>query len=724
MCCGRGREPTCASLSEARAWSDAAPVCRAEYTHTRAADDGIRLALALTYSGHADEGAELAASLVDASHGALGADAAYLAGRAALARGEHRAAATLLSRAIEGHQGDPSKIARDAQQLAGVHEACGEFQRGLDVATEALRALESKPEPRMTIYLEIARSDLLRRLGDDVGAQLALDRAAPLLETDDDRSWWELKRGIVDLDAERFVSADTRLRALRERAISPQIRGAVDVNLAWLADHAGRGADAEALLREALEAGIKPLDVAYARAGMARRRGDPAAAAQLLAPFANAPLEDEWQWDIPLELARIERARGHRAAAEADYRRAMAAITARQRNDGRRIPSTNQRRVYDELFDLLAEQTRWHEALAVLVELDRTRLSDLAGEANETAGRWGRSGALPQPCAPGLADEGSARDARDVVDDIARAATTNELVVLVMTQTAVWRIRFERGVPRGDRAATHALAHALISRVVAEPGDEDAQRQLGNLLLPVSTSESDLFVASFGEVARLALPALRPGGTALIDRRPVVRAVPFDVATAPSAVRAPPVVLGDPGGDLAAARDEARWVGLRLGSAPRLGDAANRHALFATSPSVVHIAAHATMHERQVVLPLADAMVAATEVDDHDWSATRLVALATCGSAASIEVEGRGSLAHAFLRGRARAVLATLWSVEDARAQRLVRAFYEADGVGHPALALATAQRHLRTTMPTRQWAAFAILAPLPLTGPRSVIRR
>ena len=68
------------------------------------------------------------------------------------------------------------------------------------------------------------------------------------------------------------------------------------------------------------------------------------------------------------------------------------------------------------------------------------------------------------------------------------------------------------------------------------------------------------------------------------------------------------------------------------------------------------------------------------------------------------------SLANAFLGAGSRAVLATLWNVDDERTSELTTRFYRslATGATLPE-ALREAQLQARQTQPPREWAAFQI---------------
>lgn len=699
-----GTSPTCEELLARRAYQDAIATCEPRYAKSHDADDGIRVAQALTYGGRAAEGTALAETLVDqpAKHAA---DAAYLVGSAALGRKDYRKAVTYLTRARAGHAKMPAKLARDLYQLAGVHRACGEYQRGLAAATEGLALA---PDRQMQGSLEIVRADFLRRLGDPSAARAALERAEPLLVTETDRSWWAFKRGLLDVEMHNYETGAVRLAQLATKPGLPiELRAATDLSRAWAAYLSKDTAGAERILAGAAKYGAYALDVAHARAYIARQAGHPAAAAALLAPFANASLDDEWRWDIPIELGRIALALGDRAGAERELRIAIAAIERQRRSDGRFLPSRLQRRPYDELFTLLAEDARWADAVALLVELDRVQLPEVGGVEPTSFD----SERLPAPCDDDVPRLPEPRPASRVVEDLRTSARAHDIVIFASANDQLWRIDLARdGAITGAAVGKRARIEALVQRVLAE--DAAAQRELGDVLLPTAGT-TPLYIATFGELSQIAWPALRPGGKLLVAQRPLVRLAPLDVAP-PAKEGGPPLVLADPTSDLPAAKSEGAWVAAKLAVPLVAGDAATRAVLVSSTPRILHVAGHAVQIDRRAALALADANLGASELDDRDWRGTSLVVLATCGSAASIEVDGRGSLAQAFLRGGARAVLATRWPVEDVAAQQFVRAFYDAGGARDPIAALAAAQARLARELPERQWAAFVLLGPVP----------
>jgi CHAT domain-containing protein len=124
---------------------------------------------------------------------------------------------------------------------------------------------------------------------------------------------------------------------------------------------------------------------------------------------------------------------------------------------------------------------------------------------------------------------------------------------------------------------------------------------------------------------------------------------------------------------------------------------------------ILHLAAHTGVDARGPWLQLADREVSASEILASRIG-PRLVVLASCSSGVRPGRQLWGSLGAAFLAAGSRAVVASLWSVEDKRARELVLRFYREGGAAEPAGALARAQRVAisRGQSPT-VWAPFVV---------------
>jgi len=175
------------------------------------------------------------------------------------------------------------------------------------------------------------------------------------------------------------------------------------------------------------------------------------------------------------------------------------------------------------------------------------------------------------------------------------------------------------------------------------------------------------------------------------------------------------------------ARREARRLCRRLGGASRLleGPEASSEALRAAdlrSAAVLHLAVHTLVDAedpaRSAVLlapsgPERDGCVSAADVSGLHLD-NALVVLASCRSASGVVLQGEGvlGLTRAFFHAGARAVVGTLWPVDDRETARLMDPFFrhlaEGDSVAH---ALAAAQREAAAAgAPTAAWAGLVLV--------------
>jgi CHAT domain len=182
----------------------------------------------------------------------------------------------------------------------------------------------------------------------------------------------------------------------------------------------------------------------------------------------------------------------------------------------------------------------------------------------------------------------------------------------------------------------------------------------------------------------------------------------------------PPLVVGNPTGDLAAAEAEADAVARILGVRPLLGDAATCERVQRTLPEakVVHLAAHAAVEQGDPLgsrIRLADGDLTIGQLLGA-YIRTGLVVLSVCeGGRGELIAGGEAlSLAQVLLRSGADAVIAGLWRVEDAATAFLMEALHEALASGaavDAALAAATGRiRADRKWENPYYWAGFVAL--------------
>jgi CHAT domain-containing protein/tetratricopeptide (TPR) repeat protein len=185
-------------------------------------------------------------------------------------------------------------------------------------------------------------------------------------------------------------------------------------------------------------------------------------------------------------------------------------------------------------------------------------------------------------------------------------------------------------------------------------------------------------------------------------------------------------------GSLPGARREARAVG-RFAPRRRVltGAAATESALKGgdlATYRVIHLASHAVTTDAsplRTAIALApdardDGFLTAAELTQLDLPAD-LVVLSACETARGRVIRGEGlqGLAAPLLAAGARAVVASLWDVDDAATARLMRDFYAAMADGAPAAdGLALAQRAaIGRGEHAAVWAAFTLIGD-PLAAP------
>jgi CHAT domain-containing protein len=254
-----------------------------------------------------------------------------------------------------------------------------------------------------------------------------------------------------------------------------------------------------------------------------------------------------------------------------------------------------------------------------------------------------------------------------------------------------------------------------------------ASQILGPLAPRLARAKS-LRVLPFGALRAIDLHALPFRGEPLVAKIPVE--YPLDLRDAlPPQPAAPSSlivgVVGDPSGDLPAAREEARSVAVTIGKTGAHvqlleGERATSAAVgdLLTRADGLHYAGHglyAGQEGWESLLPLAAGgrLTIGDVLALHH--APRRVVLSGCETARSSRegpAEGLG-LAQAFVIVGSDEVIAPVRPVRDALAAAMSRAFYEAlPSSTNAAEALAHAQNVVRRDMPAEDWSSFRVLSP------------
>ncbi|PTV97466.1 CHAT domain-containing protein [Rhodobacter aestuarii] len=274
--------------------------------------------------------------------------------------------------------------------------------------------------------------------------------------------------------------------------------------------------------------------------------------------------------------------------------------------------------------------------------------------------------------------------------------------------------------PAAPATPTEALAIAAQAGAIAAGEVLDTETALGwlydQLLRPIENDipeGASLVVSPAGALSYLPFAALiREIG----PRGPVYAVERFDLAVAPSlyaldtmigalpSAGFAPLVFGDPDGSLPAAKAEAETVAGLLEAEGmvelRLGEEATYEELQGLAPDApfVHLATHGKLNptspKDSYLLLAGKRHMDLAQIMSLAMPETELVFLSACESGIGADGLEYRTLSHAFVLAGARAVIATLWQVDDAATRKLAESFYakRLEGAGNAA-ALSAAQR-------------------------------
>ncbi len=633
--------------------------------------------------------------------------------------------------------GDERGATSDSLLLAQAAWKLGDFTASLEAADEALRLARRWNDPRNEVVAHLARADALRRMGDMRGAEDALMLASERATTPCDQAWVHLKIGMLQMEIGPEGQAEAALSKAAEanrRCGMATISSSVLHNQAWLL----RWKDPERALEilDEIERswGVR-VEILVLRGYLAADRGDFAEANRHLTTAAGLPPPDaDWPWEIARARAELAELRGGRFGdllAELHYRQATAMIASLRGSARSRSAFlvASHRGAYDGLIALLARTGRWRDVLAVVLELDA---SDMLRATAAAAGLPNR-----MPLGPDAPATSPVAMPSPAVEAVLSAWRSRDLVIAIAPsrrqigpgRERAYRMRIADGEVTGEDVGDASEARAWAGALFSDPGDRQAARALGRVIVPPGRSGETLHVLAIGPLGKVPLAALRdPDGSPSIARRPLVRVLALEASGPAARGASPPVVLADPQGNLAGAAQEGAVVAAALGPRALVSGSgtpfrATRARLWAARDAeLLHVAAHVKGMGGRRALLLADGSVDPTEMI-RQRLAPRLAVLASCGSAAAHDEEGWGSIAAALLESGTDTVIATDRSVGDAASLTVMRDFYaQPDWRADPARALARVQRALDARAATssdpatkpQAWAAFSVLRRSP----------
>ena len=704
-------------------------LCLASYEQTGNARDLDGAARAHMYLGELAEAEALAHQLLA---GPRYGDACRILSYATLRRGQGITARLQATFALVADTltGDQRGLASDVVLLSQAAWQSGDFTSSLDAADLAVGFAQRLRDPHKEVTAYTARADVLRRMGDLHGATEALTSAIERASEPCDKAWTHLKIGLCRIEAGEPGLAMLELQqaaTANGRCGNRDLSGAVAINLAWLLrwkDPARALATLDELAKSDREDGTTLLMRGY----LAADRGDLTAAERYVAQAAGLnPPDPDWPWELAGARAELAELRGGLLGdvlAEYYFRRAVALIAALRASARARSAYlvASHRAPYDELIALLARHGRWRDVLATVLELDASDM--LRATADEPIVRTSPD---PGGDTPAASSTGAPSF---TVDDVVSAWRSRDLVIVIAParrqigagRERAYRVQIAEGHVTGEDIGDAAMARRWADDLFAEPGNRDAARALGRMIVPSSPSDRTLHVLAIGPLGKVPLAALRdPDGSLVIARRPLVRVL-APGATGPEAQGfGPSVVIADPQGNLPRAAVEGYVVAEALGAGTLLSGAATstpatRARLWAAhGASSLHVAGHVGVLGRWRALHLADGDVDPAEMVQRHL-APRVAVLAGCGSAAATDEEGWGSIAAALLESGTAVVIATDRSVRDDASLSVMRDFYaQSDWRTDPARAMARVQLALDARGATtgdeavkpRSWAAF-----------------
>ena len=734
--CRQSEVQRCLDLVQTERYDAAARRCKDVYAAEGDPRAGAAAAQAHYFLGHEDTVLAWVSRLAKAGQmppgvWSLAADIHQQRGNLEKAEDEYRRDLSLL-RAAGDHRGVADALLR----LFYLNWMQTEYRQAFLSASEAWREAEKAQDQHLEVRSAQALFTILYEVGDHDGAKRALEAAQGMLEGQDHKEQARFlgNRGVLLADEGRLALARRDFeRALKLGQGDAFFRRA-QLNLTDISLSGGEIERASHHLEEAWkhgESGEKPeTSLLYyrARVELARGRLEEADRA-LTAALGDKPVP-EWAWDLEYRRGLLEEARDHHEAAEEAYKRSIAIVEEMRRSLGFDELKTwlldKKRRPFEALFRLQARSGRAMEALATAERAQARTLLDAFLYSSAVSGmsagqRWSPDASLAriealQSLLPAMSQSPVA--ALRPIDQVLTAFGDRDGLVFFESGDELWLITIA-----GRRARLRALAvpvpevRRLVGRFLAHPEDAATAERLGETLLPSGSlpeNQRDLYIVADGVVGNLPFAALRREGRYLVEDHPLVFIPSLSAWAALEGPRegppGPSLVLADPRGDLPAAAAEGAEVAKFLGAIIQTARGAKASELVKASRArALHLATHTGQGPRGPWLQLADRRVSAAEIVAGRIG-PRLVVLASCASGVRSGRQMWGSLGASFLAAGSRAVLASLWSIEDERARELVLRFYAEGGAADPAGALARAQRVAisRGQSPT-VWAPFVV---------------
>ena len=730
--CGKSGVQECLDLNEAQRYEEAARICEEVYAAEAEGEAGGAAARAHYFLGHPDEALAWRDRLVKAGKATPGVEA--LAAAVHQQRGEVEEAERAYRRdlALSRAAGDARRVADNLYRLFYLTWGRASHRETFLLASEALQEATKAQNRELQAVAAQALYTSLYEVGDLQGARKALETARELIDGEDRAAQASLlsNLGTVLAAEDRPALARRHFEQALELgdSLTKELLRGVHLNLSEVHLDLGDIERAAHHLDRAwshLEPG-GPIPASFYcyRARVELARGRLAEASEALSKALGEDPEPEWAWQLEYRQGLLAEARGDLPAAEAAYRRSIAIVEELRRSlvfdELKAWLLDEKRQPFEALFRLQARAGRAQEALATAEHAQARTLLDAFLHASSSPGSPAASTSLQrieglESLLPAMSESPVA--ALQPLDRVLTAFGDRHGLVYFDAGNDLWLIAVAKGRARLHALAPAAEVHDLVGRFLASPDDAPTAERLGDILLPAGSLPEKgltLHVVADGLLGNLPFAALRREGTYLVADHALVLIPSLSALTALEGSRreapGPALVLADPQGNLPAARSEGQEVARLLSGTPLMaGSAVSAELRKASRARALHLATHTGLGPGGAWLQLADRQVNASEIVKGRIG-PRLVVLASCSSGVRPGREMWGSLGAAFLAAGSRAVLASLWSIEDEPARALVLRFYAEGGASDPSAALARAQRvAIGQGLSPKQWAPFVL---------------
>ena len=736
--CRKSHIQSCTDLLDAKRYAAAVERCEQVFAAEGDVQAGAAAARAHYFLGHGDAVLawmrRLKGSRAEAGLHSLAAGIYQQRGELGLAEKEYRRGLLLLRTA-----GDHRRAADILYRLFNLCWQASRYREAFELAAQTMVEAEQSADRQSQRFAAQELYTVLYAVGDLEGARRALEMEYRLEDAGDPlaRARFLANRGGLLLDGGRFALARHDLeQALRTAAGQgdPIFFRSVHLNLVQLHLDLGNLELAQHHLEEAWKHadpdGSIATSLLYYRSRVDSARGRTAEAASTLAQALRDHPVPDWAWDLEYQSGRVEEARGDLHGAEEAYERSARIVEEmRQSLQFDELKSwllDRKRQPFEALFLLQARSGRAEDALQTAERIEARTFLDAflqaaplpraaASRSWPVAATAGRLEVLTS-LLPAMSESPVA--ALRPLGPVLKALGDRHALVYLEAGNEIWLIVVKGGrVSLRPLAVSQAEVADLVGRFLAHPDDVATSDRLGEVLLPPGSLPPKgemIHVVADGVLGNLPFAAVRRSGRFLVADHAVVFVPSLNALAAVEGqardAYEPAVALADPRGDLPAASREAAEVARFLEStAWASGRATSAVLKQAAHAQVLHLATHTGLGSRGPWLRLADRDVTAAEIVTRRIG-PRLVVLASCASAVRPGRQMWGSLSTAFLAAGSQTVVASLWSIDDARARELVLSFYAAGGLTDPANALAHAQRvAIGRGVSPKDWAPFVL---------------